>query len=30
VRNYLSAAIGKVGARNRVEAIRAAEEKGWL
>jgi two-component system response regulator DesR len=30
VRNYLSSAIGKVGARNRVEAIRAAEEKGWL
>ncbi len=30
VRNYLSAAIGKVGARNRAEAIRAAEERGWL
>jgi two-component system response regulator DesR len=30
VRNYLSAAIGKVGARNRVEAIRTAEDKGWL
>ena len=30
VRNYLSAAIGKVGARNRGEAIRAAEERGWL
>jgi two-component system, NarL family, response regulator DesR len=30
VRNYLSAAIGKTGARNRAEAIRAAEEKGWL
>jgi two-component system response regulator DesR len=30
VRNYLSAAIGKTGARNRTEAIRAAEEKGWL
>jgi two-component system response regulator DesR len=30
VRNYLSAAIGKVGARNRVEAIRSAEEMGWL
>jgi two-component system response regulator DesR len=30
VRNYLSAAIGKTGARNRGEAIRAAEEKGWL
>lgn len=30
VRNYLSAAIGKVGARNRAEAIRAAERQGWL
>lgn len=30
VRNYLSAAIGKVGARNRVDALRIAEEKGWL
>jgi DNA-binding CsgD family transcriptional regulator len=30
VRNYLSAAMGKVGGRNRAEAIRAAEEKGWL
>ena len=30
VRNYLSAAIGKLGARNRAEAIRIAEEKGWL
>ena len=30
VRNYLSAAMGKLGGRNRVEAIRAAEEKGWL
>jgi len=30
VRNYLSAAIGKTGARNRNEAIRAAEDKGWL
>jgi two-component system response regulator DesR len=30
VRNYLSAAIGKTGARNRAEAIRAAEERGWL
>jgi two-component system, NarL family, response regulator DesR len=30
VRNYLSSAMGKVGARNRVEAIRAAEERGWL
>jgi two-component system response regulator DesR len=30
VRNYLHTAIGKLGARNRVEAARAAEEKGWL
>jgi two-component system response regulator DesR len=30
VRNYLHAAIGKLGARNRVEAARLAEEKGWL
>ena len=30
VRNYLSSAIQKLGARNRAEAIRLAEEKGWL
>ena len=30
VRNYLSAGIAKVGARNRAEAIRTAEERGWL
>ena len=30
VRNYLSAAIRKLGARNRAEAVRIAEEKGWL
>jgi len=30
VRNYLSAAIGKTGARTRVEAARVAQEKGWL
>lgn len=30
VRNYLSEAISKVGARNRVEAMRLAREKGWL
>ena len=30
VRNYLSTAIQKTGARNRVEAVRVAEEKGWL
>ena len=30
VRNYLSTAIKKLGARNRVEAARLAESKGWL
>lgn len=30
VRNYLSSAISKTGTRNRVEALRAAEENGWL
>jgi two-component system response regulator DesR len=30
VRNYLSAAITKAGARNRTEAVRAADEQGWL
>ena len=30
VRNYLSEAISKVGARNRVEAARLARAKGWL
>jgi two-component system response regulator DesR len=30
VRNYLSEAIGKLGAENRVEAARMAREKGWL
>jgi two-component system, NarL family, response regulator DesR len=30
VRNYLSAAIQKTGARNRAEAVRIAREKGWL
>jgi two-component system response regulator DesR len=30
VRNYLSAAIRKIGARNRREAIDRAVEKGWL
>jgi two-component system response regulator DesR len=30
VRNYLSVAIRKVGARNRGEAIQIAREKGWL
>jgi two-component system response regulator DesR len=30
VRNYLSAAIAKTGTRNRTEAIRTADERGWL
>ena len=30
VRNYLSTAINKLGARNRVEAARLAQQKGWL
>ena len=30
VRNYLSIAIQKVGASNRIEAARVAREKGWL
>ncbi|MFI0944008.1 response regulator [Streptomyces sp. NPDC021020] len=30
VRNYLSTAIQKTGARNRAEAVRIAREKGWL
>lgn len=30
VRNYLSEAIGKLGAHNRVEAARIARERGWL
>jgi two-component system response regulator DesR len=30
VRNYLSTAIKKLGSRNRVEAARLAERKGWL
>jgi len=30
VRNYLSDAISKLGAANRVEAARIAREKGWL
>jgi hypothetical protein len=28
--NYLSAAIGKLGARNRNEAIEMAADQGWL
>jgi two-component system response regulator DesR len=30
VRNYLSSAIGKTSARNRADAIRIAEQNGWL
>jgi two-component system response regulator DesR len=30
VRNYLSVAMQKLGARNRVEAAHIAEQKGWL
>jgi two-component system response regulator DesR len=30
VRNYLSSAIGKTGSRNRIEAVRAARQNGWL
>lgn len=30
VRNHLSAAIGKTGTTTRAEAVRVAEERGWL
>ncbi len=30
VRNHLSAAIQKLGARNRAEAVELAQQKGWL
>jgi two-component system, NarL family, response regulator DesR len=30
VRNHLSSAIGKTGARTRAEAVRLADEAGWL
>lgn len=30
VRNNLSAAIGKVGASNRAQAVRLAQDKGWI
>jgi two-component system response regulator DesR len=30
IRNHLSAAIQKLGAHNRAEAVRMAQEKGWL
>jgi len=30
VRNHVSVAIQKLGCRNRIEAARLAEKKGWL
>lgn len=30
VRNNLSAAIGKAGASNRAQAVRIAQDKGWI
>lgn len=30
VRNHLSSAIGKTGARTRAEAAKLADERGWL
>lgn len=30
VRNYLSSAIGKLGARNRAESLRVATDNGWV
>lgn len=30
VRNYLAAAVTKLGARNRIDAVRIAAEAGWL
>ena len=30
VRNYLSVAMAKIGARNRAEAVRTADERGWF
>ena len=30
VRNYLSAAMAKIGAKNRADAVRTAEEQGWI
>ena len=30
VRNYLSAALGKLNAANRTEAARLARQKGWI
>ncbi len=30
VRDYLTGAISKTGARNRIDAIRIAEDAGWI
>ena len=30
VRNHLSAAVGKTGAANRAQAVRIAQDKGWI
>ncbi|MBO4269505.1 hypothetical protein [Microbispora triticiradicis] len=30
VRNYLTGAITKTGARNKIDAVRIAEDAGWL
>lgn len=30
VRNYLTAVVTKLGARNRLHAVRMAEDAGWL
>ena len=30
VRNYISEAISKLGANNRIDAARIARDKGWL
>ncbi|MBD2893125.1 Transcriptional regulatory protein DesR [Actinomadura sp. RB99] len=30
VRNYLTSAVGKLGARNRIDAVRIATEAGWI
>ncbi|MBA3412012.1 MAG: response regulator transcription factor [Geodermatophilaceae bacterium] len=30
VRNYLSSAVGKVGATNRHEAVQIAQRHGWI
>lgn len=30
VRNYLTTIVNKLGARNRIDALRTAKENGWL